>query len=70
MGGTKAGGRLAAATNRKKHGQDFYKKIGAMGGAASKTSGFYANRELASRAGRLGGIASRRPKNSYRKRSA
>lgn len=60
MAGTKAGGLAAAATNKQKYGKDFYAKIGAQGGKKGKTGGFYADRELASRAGRLGGIKSRR----------
>lgn len=60
MAGTAKGGRLAAEKNKKKHGSDFYKRIGAMGGQNSRTGGFYANRELARRAGAKGGSISRR----------
>lgn len=60
MAGTKAGGRAAAATNMAKYGSDFYRKIGAKGGALGKTGGFYANRELAREAGSKGGRMSRR----------
>lgn len=62
MAGTKAGGKAAAATNKKKYGSDFYAKIGAKGGALGKTGGFYANRELARVAGARGGRVSRRTK--------
>lgn len=62
MAGTKEGGKAAAATNKHKYGADFYAKIGAMGGKKGKTGGFYANRELASIAGRKGGLISRRTK--------
>lgn len=62
MAGTREGGRRAAATNRKRHGADFYAKIGAKGGIIGKTGGFYANRKLASDAGRKGGTISRRTK--------
>jgi general stress protein YciG len=62
MAGTKKGGAAAAATNRAKHGADFYAKIGAMGGRKGTTGGFYANRELARIAGAKGGRVSRRTK--------
>lgn len=61
MAGTVEGGKLAAEKN-KKNDPDFYKKIGAMGGRKGRTGGFYANRELASTAGRIGGMKSRRTK--------
>lgn len=62
MPGTKAGGQRAAETNKKRHGSDFYAKIGATGGKKGRTGGFYANRELAREAGRKGGLISRRSK--------
>lgn len=62
MAGTKAGGKAAAETNKKKYGADFYAKIGAKGGVVGKTGGFYANRDLAREAGRIGGRKSRRTK--------
>ncbi len=62
MAGTKPGGLKAAATNKAKYGADFYARIGARGGRIGTTGGFYANRELARRAGRLGGRLSRRTK--------
>ncbi len=62
MPGTIAGGRKAAETNRKRHGKDFYAKIGAEGGRRGHTGGFAANRELARAAGRRGGLISRRRK--------
>ena len=62
MAGTKIGGQRAAATNKKNHGEDFYAKIGAKGGKLGTTGGFYANRKLASEAGRKGGTISRRSK--------
>ncbi len=62
MAGTKAGGKAAAATNKSKHGPDFYARIGAMGGKKGTTGGFYANRELARKAGAKGGRISRRTK--------
>lgn len=60
MSGTKAGGIKAAATTKEKHGADFYKRIGRMGGHNSHTGGFAANRELARIAGAKGGSISRR----------
>lgn len=62
MAGTKAGGKAAAATNKAKYGADFYARIGARGGKAGRTGGFYANRELARIAGQKGGRISRRTK--------
>jgi uncharacterized protein len=62
MAGTKDGGKAAAATNKAKHGADFYARIGAMGGKRGHTGGFFANRELARVAGAKGGRISRRTK--------
>jgi len=62
MSGTKEGGKKAAETNKANHGKDFYKRIGAKGGKNGHTGGFYANRELASSAGAIGGRKSRRRK--------
>lgn len=64
MAGTKAGGKSAAATNKKKYGADFYAKIGAKGGKRGTTGGFFANRDLARIAGAKGGRISRRTKKS------
>jgi uncharacterized protein len=60
MAGTKAGGYAASETNRLKYGQDFYSRIGSKGGRLGRTGGFYANRELARKAGAVGGRISRR----------
>jgi hypothetical protein len=60
MAGTAKGGRLAAEKNKKEHGPDFYKRIGSIGGRNSHTGGFFANRELARKAGAKGGSISRR----------
>lgn len=62
MAGTKAGGKKAAATNYERHGADFYRTIGARGGASGHTGGFAANPELARIAGARGGRISRRGK--------
>lgn len=40
MAGTKAGGKAAAATNKQKYGEDFYGRIGAIGGTKSGSGGF------------------------------
>jgi general stress protein YciG len=60
MAGSIQGGKRAAATNKLKYGENFYKKIGAEGGKRGTTGGFYANRELARTAGAKGGRISRR----------
>lgn len=62
MAGTKLGGKRAAATNKRIHGADFYKRIGAIGGKNGNTGGFAANRELARIAGAKGGRISKRTK--------
>ena len=40
MAGTKAGGKKAAATNKFKYGDGFYKRIGSRGGKKGHTGGF------------------------------
>lgn len=60
MPGTSCGGLRAAETNKKKYGEDFYKKIGAIGGKKSCIKGFAKNHELAVLAGRKGGKISKR----------
>ena len=60
MAGTAAGAKKAAATNKARHGKDFYAKIGQKGGKLGRTGGFYANRDLARIAGAKGGRISRR----------
>lgn len=62
MPGTKIGGQKAAATNKRKHGSDFYSRIGRKGGLKShpETRPFTLNPELAKRAGHNGGTKSRR----------
>jgi general stress protein YciG len=58
------GGQKAAARNKAKYGKDFYARIGKMGGHVGKTGGFYANRDLARKAGAMGGRISRRGKSA------
>lgn len=60
MPGTIEGGRKAAATNKKKYGEEFYANIGRKGGRNGHTGGFAANPELAREAGRKGGLISKR----------
>ena len=64
MAGTKAGGIKAAATNKARYGEDFYKRNGAKGGKAptDKPKGFACNHERAVEAGRKGGLISKRGK--------
>lgn len=59
---TKEGAKKAKQTLYDKYGKDYFSKMGALGGAAGNTGGFYANRELARKAGRLGGQRSKRRK--------
>ena len=62
MAGTRAGGRKASITNKKKYGDDFYKRIGRQGGSKShpETRAFATNPELAKAAGAKGGKNSKR----------
>lgn len=63
MSGTVDGGKKAAITNKLKYKEDFYSRIGALGGSAPYTGlkGFAANRELAKVCGTKGGrIGSRK----------
>jgi general stress protein YciG len=60
MAGNAEGGRKAALTNKLMYGTEFYRVIGKKGGKNSTTGGFYKNRELARRAGALGGAKSKR----------
>lgn len=68
MSGTAVGGRSAAATNKKRYGRSFYKRIGSMGGTQTYKSGklasygFANNIERARAAGAKGGTISRRGK--------
>lgn len=71
MAGTKAGGKKAAKTNRKKYGAEFYRNIGRMGGKNGHTGGFASEKvgkdgltgwQRASVAGIKGGKKSKRGK--------
>ena len=63
MVGTLVGGKKAAATNKKLHGEDFYQNIGRKGGRAGLgMKGFALDPERARAAGAKGGKISRRGK--------
>ena len=63
MAGTKAGGKKAAATNKSKYGNDWYSKIGSMGGKAHVIKGFaLMTPEKHAEASRKGGKISKRGK--------
>ena len=52
MSGTKAGDLKCAATNKLKHGEDFYKRIGSKGGKVKNLNkGFGSNHDRAIAAG-------------------
>lgn len=61
MAGTKAGAKKAAATNRLRYGDDFYSRIGKIGGQNGHTGGFKSKtHEFCAECGRKGGLISRR----------
>lgn len=60
MAGTVEGALKAAASNMKRYGSDYYRRIGKKGGLISRGGGFASNHELAVSAGRKGGTISRR----------
>lgn len=61
MSGNKEGGLKASITSKKKYGDDFYKRLGEMGGHRGRgCGGFAANPELAKIAGSKGGKRSKR----------
>ena len=62
MSGTFEGGKKASLTNKERHGDDFYRNIGAKGGKKCVKKGFGTNPELARIAGAKGGRNSRRGK--------
>lgn len=62
MPGTKAGGEKARNTNYKRHGRDFYARIGRTGGKNGTTGGFYGDTERARQMGAIGGKKSKRGK--------
>ena len=62
MAGNKIGGQKATATIKKKYGDDYYVRIGEIGGKAGNTGGFYRNSELARIVGKKGGLTPKRSK--------
>lgn len=60
MPGSKIGGMKAAKTNKERHGEDFYARIGARGGRNGHTGGFAANPKLAREMGKIAGRISKR----------
>ena len=62
MSGTKAGGIKTRETMYQRHGKDFYREIGRIGGQNGHTGGFASNPELARKAGAKGGRISKRGK--------
>lgn len=66
MSGNRLGGLRAAATNKARYGEDYYKRLGRVGGRISRAGGFAKDRELARAAGRKGGLASHRCSTNHR----
>lgn len=71
MSGTREGGLKTAATNKARHGENYYGLIGHLGGRISKTGGFASNKvgadgltgkQRAMVAGVVGGSKSKRRK--------
>lgn len=60
MGATKESAARVAAMLKEKHGEDYFKKIGSKGGKHDKPRSFETDRELAARAGAIGGKAPKR----------
>ena len=69
MAGTLQGGKQAAITNKKKYGEDFYARIGRIGGAKNGNGGFASEKvgrdgltgaERAKKWGAIGGKKSKR----------
>lgn len=60
MAGNREGAMKAKQKMLERYGKDYYKEIGRRGGQKGTTGGFFANRQLASIAGKKGGTISRR----------
>lgn len=57
---TKAGGKKAKLTMKEKYGEDYYARIGSIGGSNGTTGGFYGDKKRARELGSKGGSLSRR----------
>lgn len=62
MAQTKEGAKKAVFSIKERHGEDFYKLIGAKGGKKGGAKGFALDRERARLAGMKGGKISKRTK--------
>lgn len=63
MAGTKIGGIKAAQTNKKRYGEDWYIKLGALGGSKTGIKGFaLMEPSLRREYGRKGGLISKKVK--------
>ena len=71
MSGTREGGLKAAQTNKNRHGSDYYRNIGRIGGHNGTTGGFASDKvgkdgltgwERATKVGAIGGKKSKRGK--------
>jgi general stress protein YciG len=62
MAGTKEGSKKATKTITDRYGSDFFRRIGSKGGQVRRpeTRAFSTNRDLARRAGAMGGRKSKR----------
>jgi general stress protein YciG len=68
VSGTIDGSRRAAETSKARHGADWFKRIGQLGGQISRGGGFAKNPELARTAGSKGGKATRKTRVMYPER--
>lgn len=63
MAGTKAGGLKSSQTNKRKYGDNWYERIGSIGGKAHVPKGFaLMSKDKRIEAGRKGGAISKRGK--------
>lgn len=69
MAGTIAGGKKTSQIVTEKYGSDYFAKIGSTGGKNGTTGGFYADKDRAKKAGKLGGQRSFRGYKLLRKKN-